>query len=90
MAKNKRKVMKQIEIDEQKNNDKNKYYYSIENKYRIKKPLFSLSRNIPNNFDNYSYNRKNNNINIDKDKKNIKETILPKINFNESCDKQPR
>ena len=83
MEKEKNRVIKRIEKDEEKyNNTKNGYYFSVENKNIINKPIFNISRNTLNNSDNFTYDDKfKNKLKNDKDNKNRNGTLLPKIDF---------
>ena len=87
MAKQKKEIMKRIKDDEEKyNKNENGYYFCVENKELIKKPIYSLSRNKKNRFiDNDSYDDekeeekiKLSNLQIKK-KKMLREILLPKI-----------
>ena len=83
MEKEKNRVIKRIEKDEEKyNNTKNGYYFSVENKNIINKPIFNISRNTLNNSDNFTYDDKfKNKLKNDKDNKNRNGIRLPKIDF---------
>ena len=86
MEKRKNKILKRIEIDEEKyNKNENGYYFSVDNKDIIKKPIINLSKKIINHSDDESdedekTNNKSNN-DIKKENKKINERLLPKINF---------
>ena len=86
MEKRKNKILKRIEIDEEKyNKNENGYYFSVDNKDIIKKPIIDLSKKIINRYDDESdedektYNKSNNDIKKENKKKN--EILVPKINF---------
>ena len=81
LAKEKKEIMKRIKQDEEKyNNSKNGYYFSVDNKDIIKRPLFSLSRNGNNYSDNHSYDEKTNLSKLQTEKeKLINEIFLPRI-----------
>ena len=83
MEKEKNRVIKRIEKDEEKyNNTKNGYYFSVENKNIIYRPIFNISRNTLNNSDNFTYDDKlKNKLKNDKDNKNKNGIRLPKIDF---------
>ena len=83
MEKEKNRVIKRIEKDEEKyNNTKNGYYFSVENKNIIYRPIFNISRNTLNNSDNFTYDDKlKNKLKNDKDNKNRNGIRLPKIDF---------
>ena len=85
MEKRKNKIMKRIKISQEKyNNNENGYYFSVENKDIIKKPIVEFSKKVKKYSENDSdEEEKTNNISNNnlKNNKKINEILLPKINF---------